>query len=97
MLGRASKHKTARARDAAYHDGDPGHRKSKVKGMAIHRRCPTLDSAAYLRLPPHSPHAGANINFGPLTGGARCGAGRHCWPSRLLEQTEQLFWNEACP
>src|SRR6478735_642302 len=48
-------------------------------------------------LSPQSAHAGADIHLGSLAGGACGGTGRHNRPGRLLEQSEQLFGNEARP
>ena len=49
------------------------------------------------RLTPHAADGGADIHLGPLCGGSGRGTGRRHRPGRPLEQTEQLFRNEACP
>jgi hypothetical protein len=48
-----------------------------------------------LALPPHPAHAGADIDAHALARGLRRSAGRNGRPTRLIEQTEQTFWNET--
>src|SRR5579863_2653526 len=48
-------------------------------------------------LPPHSPHASADIDLGPLAGRACRDTGGDNGPCRALEQSEQLLGYEARP
>ena len=62
---------------------------SATHGVEIRRSCSNKG------LPPHTPHAGANIYLGSLAVRTCRIAGRHNWPSGPLEQVEKLFGNEA--